>query len=115
METLPLPDCFEALGALGAVPSFSTAHFGAPAASHPGNPTRGRAPTGSLSKVIVSAATGNARPPTAVVKSFRIRGLQTLGNIVKLTGPLIAFPRSDRLPCNARRTAAQLAAVVHPT
>src|SRR5450631_2663833 len=59
----PLPDCLRTLGALGAVPSASMAHFGAPRPVTPATHPAGRVPTRSLSKLIVSAATSSVVSP----------------------------------------------------
>ena len=56
---VPAPDCFITFGALGAVGSASTAHLPAPAPVTPAIHPLGIVPTGSWSKVIVSAFTGN--------------------------------------------------------
>src|SRR5437899_11240892 len=56
---VPAPDCFSTFGGLGAVGSFSTAHFGAPRPVTPAVQPPGSEPTASWSKVIVSATAGS--------------------------------------------------------
>src|SRR5213593_4531242 len=52
---LPEPDCFKTLGGLGAVGSCSTVHLADPLPVTPPLHPIGGAPTGSLSKLMVSA------------------------------------------------------------